>query len=173
MGAQGLGRKLLLTPPPRRPPTTPEQQTLGTATASHRKLTLQALLSSLKFRHCTKRVPGPRKGCWVTSGSLSPKTPASTYTLWSIGMPFPKDPAVLKTLRDSELLRRSVFTTPPNIYYAVNPSLRGEMPVKPKERRCPHKGVAIADHCEIVDSGKRKTNTSTSLSPFLINGRYQ
>ena len=25
---------------------------------------------------------------------------------------FPKDPAVLKTLRDSELLRRSVFTTP-------------------------------------------------------------
>ena len=25
----------------------------------------------------------------------------------------PKDPAVLKTLRDSELLRRSVFTTPP------------------------------------------------------------
>ena len=26
---------------------------------------------------------------------------------------YPKDPAVLKTLRDSELLRRSVFTTPP------------------------------------------------------------
>ena len=28
---------------------------------------------------------------------------------------YPKDPAVLKTLRDSELLRRSVFTTPPKI----------------------------------------------------------
>ena len=27
----------------------------------------------------------------------------------------PKDPAVLKTLRDSELLRRSVFTTPPRL----------------------------------------------------------
>ena len=27
--------------------------------------------------------------------------------------PHPKDPAVLKTVRDSELLRRSVFTTPP------------------------------------------------------------
>ena len=28
------------------------------------------------------------------------------------GLENPKDPAVLKTLRDSELLRRSVFTTP-------------------------------------------------------------
>ena len=29
------------------------------------------------------------------------------------GKCYPKDPAVLKTVRDSELLRRSVFTTPP------------------------------------------------------------
>ena len=39
---------------------------------------------------------------------------------------YPKDPAVLETLRDSELLRRSVFTMP-QIYYAVNPSLRRKM----------------------------------------------
>ena len=44
---------------------------------------------------------------------------------------YPKDPAVLKTLRDSELLRRSVFTTPPQIYYAVNPSLRGKISAIP------------------------------------------
>ena len=100
----------LLTPPPPGDPDNPEQQTPGTATASHKMLTLQALLSSL---NAGRRAPGPRKGCWVTSGSLSPKMPASTYTLWSIGMPFPKDPAELKTLRDSELLRRSVSTTPP------------------------------------------------------------
>ena len=37
--------------------------------------------------------------------------------------------AVLKTLRHSELLRRSVFTTPPRILYL----LRGEMPVKPRK----------------------------------------
>ena len=46
MDAEGLGRKLLLTPTadPRR---TPEKQTLGTVTASHKMLTLQALSSSL------------------------------------------------------------------------------------------------------------------------------
>ena len=33
---------------------------------------------------------------------------------WRPGLQtYPKDPAVLKTVRDSELLRRSVFTTPP------------------------------------------------------------
>ena len=44
----------------------------------------------------------------------------------------PKDPAVLKTLRDSELLRRSVFTTNPQIYYAADP-LRGKMPAIPRK----------------------------------------
>ena len=46
MDAEGLGGKLLLTPP-WRPPTTPEKQTLGTVTASHKILTLQALSSSV------------------------------------------------------------------------------------------------------------------------------
>ena len=46
MDAEGLGRKLLLTPSgdPRR---TPEKQVVGTVTASHKMLTLQALSSSL------------------------------------------------------------------------------------------------------------------------------
>ena len=46
MDAEGLGRKLLLTPSddPRR---APEKQTVGTVTASHKMLTLQALSSSL------------------------------------------------------------------------------------------------------------------------------
>ena len=45
MDAEGLGRKLLLTPSgdPRR---APEKQAVGTVTASHQMLTLQALSSS-------------------------------------------------------------------------------------------------------------------------------
>ena len=46
----------------------------------------------------------------------------------------PKDPAVLKTLRDSELLRCSVFTTPPpRIHYAAGPSLGGAMSAIPRK----------------------------------------
>ena len=33
-------------------------------------------------QHCQERLPGPRKGFWVISGSLSPKTAASIYTLF-------------------------------------------------------------------------------------------
>ena len=46
MDAEGLGRKLLLTPfgDPFR---APEKQTVGTETASHKMLSLQALSSSL------------------------------------------------------------------------------------------------------------------------------
>ena len=53
----------------------------------------------------------------------------------------PKNPAVLKVLRDSELLRRSVFTTPPppHIYYVGNPSLRGKVPAK-RRKMCQRRG---------------------------------
>ena len=46
MDAEGLGRKLLLTPSgdPRK---APEKQTVGTVTASHKMLSLQALSSFL------------------------------------------------------------------------------------------------------------------------------
>ena len=46
MDAEGLGRRLLLTPLGT-PPKVPEKQTVGTVTASHKLLSLQALLSSL------------------------------------------------------------------------------------------------------------------------------
>ena len=51
---------------------------------------------------------------------------------------FPKDPAVLKILRDSELLRRSVFITPPQIYYAVNASSRRKMSAIPRKMVSAH-----------------------------------
>ena len=46
MDAGGLSRKLLLTPPGNSRQT-PEKQTVGTVTASHKMLSLQALSSSL------------------------------------------------------------------------------------------------------------------------------
>ena len=46
MDAEGLGRGLLLTPLGT-PPKVPKKQTVGTAMASHKVLTLQALSSSL------------------------------------------------------------------------------------------------------------------------------
>ena len=46
MDAEGLGCKLLLTSAGD-PRGTPEKQTMGTVTASHKMLTLQALSSSL------------------------------------------------------------------------------------------------------------------------------
>ena len=47
---------------------------MGTVTASHKMLTLQALSSSLNAgRHCKEGLRGPRRGFWVPSGSLSPK----------------------------------------------------------------------------------------------------
>ena len=50
--------------------------------------------------------------------------------------PHPKDPAVLKILRDSELLRRSVPLRPP---YAVNPSL-GEKRLQNPRKLCQRDG---------------------------------
>ena len=64
----------------------------------------------------------------------------------------PKDPAVLKTLRDSELLRRSVFTTPPSPYLLrCEPLFEGKCLQNPGQL-CRHTGgIAIANHCAIVN----------------------
>ena len=72
--AEGLGRKLLPTPTP------PEKQTVGTVTASHKMLTLQALSSSFNAGTAKRGCLG-KEGLWVTSGSLSPKTAPSIYTV--------------------------------------------------------------------------------------------
>ena len=60
--------------------------------------------------------------------------------------------------RNSELVCRSLFTTPPppNIYYAADPSLRGKMSVIPR-RRSPRKvHKACRDSKSQCDSQERK-----------------
>ena len=76
MDAEGLGRKLLLTPPP------PLKSRLWALSLwiSHNAHPPSTFEFS-QCRHCKERLPGPRKGFWVTSGNLSPKTAASIYTL--------------------------------------------------------------------------------------------
>ena len=74
------------------------------------------------FPHCL-----PKNKGWKPSEISSCKIEASYMK------PYPKDPAILKTLRDSELLRRSVFIAPPQIYYAADPSLRGRMSAIPRK----------------------------------------
>ena len=57
-----------------------------------------------------------------------------------------RTPAALKTLGDSELLRRSVFTTPPHVYYDVNPSSSCKT-----QEIVSGQGVAIVNHCAKVN----------------------
>ena len=77
------------------------------------------------------------------------------HTKWSCLQHFPKDPSVLKTLRDNELLCCSVFTTCPMfsiIYYAANLFLRGELPVKPMKMTSAqggHDSKSLCD-CEFI-----------------------
>ena len=54
MDAEGLGRNLLL-PPFGDPRRAPEKQTVGTVTASHKMLALQALSSSLNLNAGTAK----------------------------------------------------------------------------------------------------------------------
>ena len=63
----------------------------------------------------------------------------------------PEDPAILKILRrDRELLRSSVFTTPP-IFTTLWTPLWGEEWLQNPGRWCQAGGVAIANHCAIVN----------------------
>ena len=64
--------------------------------------------------------------------------------------PHPKDPAVLKIQRDSELLRRSVFTTPP-FSLRCAPVFEGKNACKAQENGVSAKGVAIVNHCAVVN----------------------
>ena len=59
---------------------TPERQTVGTATASHYMLTLQALSSSLGAG-TARKAAWAKEGVWLTSGSLFSNTAASICTL--------------------------------------------------------------------------------------------
>ena len=62
-------------PPPGNPQKTSEKQTVGTVTASHKTPHPPSTFELSQRRHCKERLPGPRKGLWVTSSSLSPKRP--------------------------------------------------------------------------------------------------
>ena len=85
MDAEGLGRKLLLTPSAD-PRTIPEKQTVGTVTASHKMLTLQALSSSLNAGtatggsldlHFTDFPAVPEvQGLWRPAWATRPEVPA-------------------------------------------------------------------------------------------------
>ena len=68
---------------------------------------------------------------------------------------YPKDPAVLKTVRDSELLRRSVFYYPPQIYYAVNPLFDGTNAYNSQENGVGTRCAAIVNHYAIVNLLRR------------------
>ena len=59
--------------------------------------------------------------------------PGFRWTNFKEFTPTQKDPAELKILRDKVKLLRVVFSQVPLIYYAVNASLEGEMPVKPRK----------------------------------------
>ena len=62
----------------------------------------------------------------------------------------PKDPTVLKTLRDSELLRRSVFTTPPDLLRR-EPLFEGRNACKTQENSASAGVVAIVNPCAIAN----------------------
>ena len=81
----------------------------------------------------------------------------------------PKDPAVLKTLRDSELLRRSVFTTPP-IFTTVWTPLWGKKCQQNQGDGVSTGGVAIANHCAIVKSLRIVNSLRRSL--FCVAGSF-
>ena len=76
MDAEGLGRGLLLTPLGT-PPKVRKKKTVGTVTASHKMLTLQALSISLIAGTAKRGFLARGKAFGVTSGSLSPKMAAS------------------------------------------------------------------------------------------------
>ena len=61
-----------------------------------------------------------------------------------------KGPAVLKTLRDSKLLRRSVFTTPPFLL-RCKPFFERKNACNSQGKWCPREGVAIVNHCAVVN----------------------
>ena len=75
MDAEGLGRKLLLTPSgdPRTAP--PEKQTVGTVTASHKMLTLQALWSSLNANTAKRAASARREAFRCPPAVCPPKRP--------------------------------------------------------------------------------------------------
>ena len=89
---------------------------------------------------------------WAHVGhSVLPKRPSWAYVLYG-AFYNPKDPPILKILRDSELLRRSVFTTRPRFTTPWTPLWVGKNACKTQENRVSAgRGFAIANHCAIAN----------------------
>ena len=66
--------------------------------------------------------------------------------------------------KNSELLRRSVFTTPPQIYYAMGPSLRGKRSVIPRKM--------VSAHKVHRDSKSRRRTQNTTSSKFTTSSIF-
>ena len=78
-GRGGLGSQTAAAPP-RRPSENPEKQTVCTVTASHKILSLQALLSSLSAGTAKRGCLSRGKAFGSPPAVLSPRTAASIYT---------------------------------------------------------------------------------------------
>ena len=134
-----------------------------------------------------------RKSSEANSGSIHPygryenavktrKTISTIAILWPVKVIFEKraatpsvevdgflSPAVLKTLRDSELLRRSVFYYAPQVYYAVNLSLRGQNACKTPGKWCPHRGGRHSRSlCGSKFTTHGKFTTASALRPSRV-----
>ena len=81
-------------------------------------------------------------------GMISRSAPLPTHL-------HPKDLAVLKTLRDSELLRRSVFTTPPPYLLRCEPFLERKNVCNFQENGVRTRRAAIVNHYAIVNLLRR------------------
>ena len=91
MDAEGLGRKLLLTLSGD-PCRAPENQTMGAATVSHRRLTLQALSSSLNAGTAKRGCLGRGEAFGVRAPAVCPPKrprPFAHYRLWHTALFFP------------------------------------------------------------------------------------
>ena len=166
MDAEGLACKLLLSPSGD-PCRAPEKQTVGTVTASHKMLTLQALSSS-QCRHCKEGLPGPRRSFWVPSGSLSPKTAASICTF----IDFTVGEKVVISAEGShsggQLLRAIISS---------RVSCRGNMGLRHVHiaLRCspPTSGTLVAEvgFLSFSCSGAVRTSVTTGFRSFFLYGR--
>ena len=82
--------------------------------------------------------------------------------------PYPKDPAVLKILRDSELLRRSVFNTPPPYLLRRETHLWGEKCLQTQENRVSEGGGGCR-HSKSLCGSKFTTHSKfTAGVVFLV-----
>ena len=81
MDAEGFNRKLLLTPPPPATPGNPRKADSGYLDSISQNVKPASTFEFSPCRHCQERPPGLRRGFWVSSGNLSPKTAASIYAL--------------------------------------------------------------------------------------------